>query len=111
MGLSFGSRWGGYDSVVSQSIGSFSPLTDRGALAIQPQRIALEVDQFGIEGGAQSLHVHGELAEQNLLQGLKRCFDLAARIDPRQEFIEDLLELGILPLPKRCLPHPLEGHC
>ena len=41
MGLSFGSRWGGYDSVVSRSIGSFSPLTDRGALSIQPQRIAI----------------------------------------------------------------------
>ena len=41
MGLSLGSRWGGYGSVVSRSIASFSPLTDRGALSIQPQRIAI----------------------------------------------------------------------
>ena len=41
MGLSFGSRWGAYGSVVSRSIGSFSPLTDQLALSVQPQRISI----------------------------------------------------------------------
>ena len=41
MGWSRGPRWGGYGSVVSRSLGSFGPLTDRDALSVQPQRIAI----------------------------------------------------------------------
>ena len=41
MGISIGSRWGGYGSVVTRSLGSFGPLTDGGALSVQPRRIAI----------------------------------------------------------------------
>ena len=39
MGLSLGSRWNRYVSVVSNSLASFAPLTDQGALSVEPQRI------------------------------------------------------------------------
>ena len=41
MGLTIGSRWRGYGSVVTRSLGSFGPLTDSVALSVQPQRIAI----------------------------------------------------------------------
>ena len=41
MGISIGSRWRGYGSVVTRSLGSFGPLTDGGALSVQPRRIAI----------------------------------------------------------------------
>ena len=41
MGLTIGSHWRGYGSVVTRSLGSFGPLTDSVALSVQPQRIAI----------------------------------------------------------------------